>query len=1523
MRSLLTLLRVLRAVLFSEGRPSSARGPVVTIVCALAAMLALGASSPAGAIETHVFSSSFGGAGSSAGQMSSPSGVAVNTVTHDVYVADTGNLRIDEFSSTGTFIRAWGWGVADGLPAFETCTLICQAGISGSGPGQFIKPAFIAVDNSTGPSAGDIYVGDTGSGLISKFDASGHLISGWGVDGQFDGSTAPHGPFKFVQGIAVDSFGTLYVADGTGRTFEFAQDDSYVTGFVFARNPSPSPEGIAIDPAGNIFRSNSNLGVEEFTAANIAIGEVSTFGEVDTTGLTVDQSDGDLYIDGQTKILHYVFAGADEVREAGGITCSFDVSSRGCPPTDSFGGGELSQGVGVAIDSGRVYVADATGDHIDIFTPATLADVTTEAPTPIAKTTAVLHGTVNPVGIEVTSCRFEWGTQAGSYTNSIPCSPAPGSGNASVPVSAELSGLTANTIYHYRVGAANASGANKGRDESFTTIPAVDALSTGPAEDLAQTSAKLTGSLSPDGSDTHYYFEYGTSTSYGSSNPVLPGTDAGSAGENVPAETTLTGLTANTLYHYRLVGANSFGLTLGQDATFTTAGPPRIDSESSEVKLSEKVGQTSATLRAQINPEDRETTYQFEYGQTASYGTKIPIPASAVGSGQEPASAAVELTGLDIGATYHYRVIATNEYGAIEGSDQTFSTLPPVLIDDESTSSVTSGSATLSAQINPLGSDTTAYFQYGPVNCGPSSCIDLPLAPGGDLGSAESDQSFAVHLQGLTPSTTYQYRIVAVNSTGPPVEGVEHTFTTQAVGSEFTQSDGRAWEMVSPPNKQGAGIYALGYYEGGDTQAAADGSGITYVATGPFVPNPAGNKTIELTQVISTRRGPGSWETADIDTPNERVNGFLAGHPEEYKLFSSDLSLGILEPPGAESLPPLPSGSEKTIYFREAGEGYRALVSTENVPPGTEFGSANLTFVSATPDFSHVILQSRVQLTSTSAPSGGLYEWTGGQLRLASILPDGESTPAALGDGGQLVRNAVSDDGSRLIWGTGFEDNRRLYMRDMMSKEAVQVNAPQGVTEPTQVNAFYGTASSDDSRIFFTSSNRLTVGSTAREISGGAEDLYEYEVTSGPGASLAGKLTDLTADDNAGETADVRGVIGANKDGTDVYFVAAGLLGDAAEHGARPGFNLYLDQYNSAKKEWMSPRFVAALSSADAPTWGRTKNNRNLMEMTSKVSPNGRYLAFMSEQDLTGYENRDVNSGALDEEVFLYDASTNKVVCASCNPTGARPTGKLGSLGFNRNLADYSGNWENRWLAANIPGWTVKELNISLYQSRYLSDSGRLFFNSYDALAPADVNGNGDVYEYEPAGVGSCQGSDHGQSASIVFEENTSGCVSLISAGTSSEESAFMDASETGSDVFFLTLSRLSPQDYDNSIDLYDAHECTPGSPCAPATISSPPPCTTGDACKSAPTPQPALFGTPSSATFSGAGNVVPSTSTPSVKPRGLTRAEKLATALKVCRKKAKGKRAVCERQAKKRFGAKSARVAMSLSRGTRRSGGR
>jgi NHL repeat-containing protein len=330
------------------------------------------------------------------------------------------------------------------------------------------------------------------------------------------------------------------------------------------------------------------------------------------------------------------------------------------------------------------------------------------------------------------------------------------------------------------------------------------------------------------------------------------------------------------------------------------------------------------------------------------------------------------------------------------------------------------------------------------------------------------------------------------------------------------------------------------------------------------------------------------------------------------------------------------------------------------------------------------------------------------------------------------------------------------------------------------------------------------------------------------------------------------------------------------------------------------------------------------VEHTARVSPNGRWFAFMSDRDLTGYDTHDAVSGRSDEEVYLYHApedlasEAGTLVCASCNPTGARPIGREArELQDNEHglAVSIKGPWEeeeHQWIAANVPGWTPYKDKSAIYQSRYLSDGGRLFFDSNDALVPQDVNGNEDVYEYEPVGYRNEEGETECTTASALYSPRSDGCVGLISSGQAAGESAFLDASGSGSDVFFLTAARLVPQDYDSALDVYDAHECTSAAPCFPTPAAVPPPCDTGDACKPAPSPQPAIYGSPSSETFSGAGNVIPEAPAVGVKAKakGSTKAQELARALRSCRAKRGARRRACERRARARFARRSTRTA-------------
>jgi hypothetical protein len=261
----------------------------------------------------------------------------------------------------------------------------------------------------------------------------------------------------------------------------------------------------------------------------------------------------------------------------------------------------------------------------------------------------------------------------------------------------------------------------------------------------------------------------------------------------------------------------------------------------------------------------------------------------------------------------------------------------------------------------------------------------------------------------------------------------------------------------------------------------------------------------------------------------------------------------------------------------------------------------------------------------------------------------------------------------------------------------------------------------------------------------------------------------------------------------------------------------------------------------------------------------------------------------------------------------------------------------SQWLAAAIPGWNEAEHSsgpangsfvLPLYASRVLSDSGRLFFDSADSLVPQDVNKSVDVYEYEPPPRGAAEApeNDTCTSESATYSSRSGGCVSMISSGQGGGASEFVDASASGDDVFFTTIDKLVKADTDSVSDMYDASVCGTGESvgetkthaCLPKPGVATPPCESTDSCRVTAPAQPGVFGAPPSATFSGAGNATPAVAAPVAK-KSLTRAQKLANALKVCRKdKKKSKRTSCEKSARKRYGPVKAKKAGTKRRAAR-----
>ncbi len=645
--------------------------------------------------------------------------------------------------------------------------------------------------------------------------------------------------------------------------------------------------------------------------------------------------------------------------------------------------------------------------------------------------------------------------------------------------------------------------------------------------------------------------------------------------------------------------------------------------------------------------------------------------------------------------------------------------------------------------------------------------------------------------------------------------------------------DGRAWEMVSPSDKNGADIAGIeGDNGGGVVQASSDGQAITYVSFGSFAEP---QSALIGSQYVAGRRAGTGWLAQNISLKASSQTVHFGGLGIPYDAFSPDLSLGLVyggsrggsgasRPVESPPLAGAPEGYEDYYLNDLTDDSLQSLLtSAPNLPPG-EF---LMEFLGSNPSISDVVVRSSADL-ETHAPvapeTRNLYEWekSTGKFRLVNVLPDGTPETAhlvTLGSSTGAQDRTISEDGSRVIW----SGNGNLYTTEGLGSgppKTLQADAPEGEGK-------YLTASSDGTKIFFADSYKLTEDSTAS--GGGYGDLYRFE----PDAPESSGLTDLVVDHEDPGGAEVQGVLGASEDGSYVYFVANGVLAPGASRGnCRPGrsdpeetCNLYLWH------EGEGMRFIAVLSSDD-----ESNTNFNALgvpfdwaprlgKRTARVSSDGTSILFMSERSLTGYNNTVSvgNSCGMDasknllpaqcQEVFLYEADPHRLTCVSCNPSGARPIGP-----------------------SSIPGGTNFRLTRGQYQSRTLSEGvtgGRVFFDSADALVPQDTNGREDVYEYE------------------------NGHVYLLSDGQEAGGSSFLDASVNGSDVFFITRSQLVDQDTDQLVDLYDAR--APHAPGEAVGFPSPPPPTAceGEDCRPPGVTAPASA-SPASFLFSGLGNAVP-----------------------------------------------------------------
>jgi parallel beta-helix repeat protein len=483
---------------------------------------------------------------------------------------------------------------------------------------------------------------------------------------------------------------------------------------------------------------------------------------------TVTYSDIQGGYSGQGNIdVNPLFVGNDDYHLAANSPCIDTGTSNGAPDTDIDGN---SRPMGAGYDMGAYEFRSTSSPP----------SVSTAAATSVTSISATLNGIVNPNGAE-TTCYFEYGTTTGygSWTTTQ----SAGSGASDVSVSIEITGLSPETTYHYRIVASNSAGTSYGQDKTFTTSAAPvtpPIVTTGSASSVTSASVTLNGTVNPNGASTTVVFEYGTSINYGSTVTANQSPLSGSSVQTVSAG--LTGLTPGTTYYFRVKATNSGRTTYGDGQAFTTLSPP-VPAPMVTTGSASQVTSSSATLNGTINPNGAGTTYYFEYGTTTGYGSATA--SASAGSGTSDVSVNAAISGLSSGSTYHFRLVATNSGGTTNGTDKTFTTPAP-----RPTLSVSSGTATRGQKTTlPITLTNVAGIDIAALSVDVGYDPDVFEKPKATIGPAGSAAGKEVATSEPYPGI---FRIIVFSSSNntPIADGVvaylELTVLSDAPGSEST-----------------------------------------------------------------------------------------------------------------------------------------------------------------------------------------------------------------------------------------------------------------------------------------------------------------------------------------------------------------------------------------------------------------------------------------------------------------------------------------------------------------------------------------------------------------------------------------------------------------------------------------------------------------------------------------------------------------------------------------------------------------
>ncbi|HEX2095875.1 MAG TPA: hypothetical protein VHF50_00715 [Solirubrobacterales bacterium] len=678
-----------------------------------------------------------GAPGSSGGDLASPTNIAVDQASGDVYVFEFGNARISRFQADGTFVRTFGWDVlpsssSANVPGNERQTVTLKGATGGTFQLLWSSPS-----NQVGTTT-DIPYNASAVQLQSALEGLTTIAPG---DVSVTGSAGGPWTVEFTGSYADVNVSLLVAIQLPGEGYPNLQPESpspqiyLVTsrdggGYEVCTNAPECRRGAAgvnrdlIRLSGSGGRADAGAAAGQLGTESVAFSDAAP----PNGPLAVDAATGDLYVGSLLRINHFEADGSFVRAFGWGVDTGSDqfevcTAASGCEhalrpqrgtPEPFPADGQMTSdpralalaGDGVLYAAAGFFRQGATGAHQGppfVFR----FDTTETSPGQIFLSDSITEGDPPPecnycvpgplphrtpaVGLEVDpgtgrlfhlGNHFEFAQGSAGVLELDPAVHPAQLVETHFPESGlRFSGLGLNATLDRLY----LSGTGSMQDRILvlgTTAAPPPTATIEPVSDVTADSATFHGKVTPNGPEgiqTRYRFEYSPDGTTWARVPV-PAEVVGDGAVAVPVSEAVVELEANTQYTVRLVAIKDFNLgtvTSGEVQFTTPAIPPSAKTLFPQARTA-----STATLAALIAANNSPTSYRFEYGQTTAYGAVAPVPDGLLVGGRKPRLVLARVTGLVPGATYHYRVVADNGVEVapgettVTGDDVAFTTRP-------------------------------------------------------------------------------------------------------------------------------------------------------------------------------------------------------------------------------------------------------------------------------------------------------------------------------------------------------------------------------------------------------------------------------------------------------------------------------------------------------------------------------------------------------------------------------------------------------------------------------------------------------------------------------------------------------------------------------------------------------------------------------------------------------------------------------------------------------------------------------